>query len=79
MFEAIKETVKPNGGHGMSEALIFVILLILVVGAIVLNYMGKDIDPVIIASISSIIGWVVRGNKKEQWTGEERRSEDENG
>ena len=74
MFKAIKETIDPKGGSGAMETFIFILVLILIIGALFLNYSGIEIDPVIVASLSAFIGWLVGGNKpREEWTEDERK------
>ena len=74
MIKALKETINPRGGSGIMETFIFILVLILIIGALFLNYSGIEIDPVIVASLSAFIGWLVGGNKpREEWTEGQRK------
>lgn len=74
MLKALKATLDPKGGNGFMETLVFILVLILILGALWLNYSGITIDPVIVASLSAFVGWLVGGNKpREEWTEEERK------
>lgn len=76
MFEAFKETLDPKGGHGMSETMLFIIIMVILVAIIVMNIIGIDIDPSLTAGLGAFIGWIVGNNNKDKWDGEERRDEE---
>lgn len=62
MLDSIKETINPKGGHGLKETLIFLVLFVLIIGVLVLNYLGVEIDHSLTAGLSAIIGWIVGSN-----------------
>lgn len=74
MLKALTDTLNPQGGHGMTETIIAITLIILVVGLIVLNYLDIEVSPMVEYVVTVLLGYVVGTNHKEEWDGEERRN-----
>lgn len=79
MLQALKDTINPNGGHGMFEAIIAIVLAALVGGLIYLNIKGIEVSPTIEYVVTILLGYIVGTNKKptSTWDGIERREEEE--
>lgn len=78
MLNALKDTMNPQEGHGMSETILAIALILLVIGLIVLNFLDIQVSPMIEYVITILLGYIVGTNNKdkEEWTGEERREKD---
>lgn len=77
MFKALKETIDPKGGHGMTETVIAIILIVVVLALIVFNYMGIVIDPLFEKVVTVVLGYMIGKNNKDPWTGDERRTKEQ--
>lgn len=69
MLKALQDTINPKGGKGVMETFIFIIMAIIVIGAIILNLTDHAIDPLIqtiATGLMGYIGYMVGSNKTNE-------------